>query len=345
MPIGFILSGAEDESTDITIPSGFCPSRSVCLTLSHFYYCYFLSESHTGSGSYAITIAMVPYTYYPENMKIYIKFIYTAAILSLLVTGCEKDNADDNASPLDGLVKLNEGYASGAAAKIEIWGTRNYFAGYNKLVVVVTDSLNPSQKITDAHIHFEPEMTMVMGMMTKVHAAPVENPDEEAIDGVFPGAVAFIMPTVMDGSWKLKVGLHNHLADKEGEAEFDISVDSPDPSLIKSFVSNSMDSTKLFVSLLEPEKPKVGINDIEFTVHSMETMMSFPAEDGYSLEITPEMPSMGHGSPNNVNPVSTGNGHYKGKVNFTMTGEWRINVNVLKDGSAVSNGLYFEINL
>ncbi len=51
---------------------------------------------------------------------------------------------------------------------------------------------------------------------------------------------------------------------------------------------------------------------------------------------------MGHGSPNNVNPVSTGKGHYKGKVNFTMTGEWKINVIVKKDGNIISKDLYFN---
>jgi hypothetical protein len=56
------------------------------------------------------------------------------------------------------------------------------------------------------------------------------------------------------------------------------------------------------------------------------------------------MPSMGHGSPNNVNPTSTGKGHYKGKVNFTMTGEWKINVAIKKGGSTVSNGLYYMLN-
>jgi hypothetical protein len=72
-------------------------------------------------------------------------------------------------------------------------------------------------------------------------------------------------------------------------------------------------------------------------------MMNFPADNTYTIEITPEMPSMGHGSPNNVNPVNTGNGHYKGKVNFTMTGEWKVNVLVKKDGNAVSKNAYFNI--
>ncbi|MDT4842046.1 hypothetical protein FQZ97_759270 [compost metagenome] len=57
-------------------------------------------------------------------------------------------------------------------------------------------------------------------------------------------------------------------------------------------------------------------------------MMNFPAQDNLTIEMTPEMPSMGHGSPNNISPVSTGNGHYKGKVNYTMTGDWRLHLKV-----------------
>lgn len=267
-------------------------------------------------------------------------------ILSLIAAflfSCKGDEPNVS-SPLDGLVKLNEGYAAGASAKIQIWGQKNYFSGYNKLIAVVYDSLNPSQKITDAHIHFNPVMTMTSGMMTMTHSAPIENPDEEAVNDVFPGAVVFIMPSTSTGTWKLNVAIHNHKYDKEGTASFDIVVDNPTQSVMKSFTSQSADSTKLFVSMVQPASPKVGINDIEFTIHRKETMMSFPADTTYTVEITPEMPSMGHGSPNNVNPTSTGKGHYKGKVNFTMTGEWKINVAIKKDGTTVSNGLYYMVN-
>ena len=47
-------------------------------------------------------------------------------------------------------------------------------------------------------------------------------------------------------------------------------------------------------------------------------MMSWPADSSLSVTITPEMPSMGHGSPNNINPVHVGKGHYKGKVNLIL---------------------------
>jgi len=72
-------------------------------------------------------------------------------------------------------------------------------------------------------------------------------------------------------------------------------------------------------------------------------MMSWPADSTYTFVITPEMPSMGHGSPNNVNPVHVGNGHYKGKVNFTMTGEWKVNIAVQKNGNTISKNAFFTI--
>jgi hypothetical protein len=262
---------------------------------------------------------------------------------SLILFSCTKDNEETVIDPLAGLTKLKEGYAIGASAKVEIWGKKNFFVGYNNLVVVLYDSLNLKEKITDAHIHFMPVMTMKMGMMTMQHACPVENPDETAVNNVFPGAVAFIMATETDGTWKLGVSVHNHKYDKEGEAEFDITVDNPATSILSVFTSQSVDSSKLVLSLVQPTAPKVGMNDIEFTIHKKADMMNFPADNSYTIEITPEMPSMGHGSPNNVNPVNTGNGHYIGKVNFTMTGEWKVNVLVKKDGNTVSKNAYFNI--
>jgi len=247
--------------------------------------------------------------------------------------------------PLAGLTKLKDGYAIGAAAKVEIWGKKNFFAGYNQLIVVLYDSLNLQTKLTDAHITFLPVMTMGMGAMTMQHASPVENPDETAVDDVFPGAIAFVMPSAMSGTWKLRVGVHNHKIDKEGEANFDITVDNPAVSVLTVFTSQSADSSKLVLSLVQPTNPKVGMNDIEFTIHRKATMMDWPADDTYTVEITPTMPSMGHGSPNNVNPVNATMGHYKGKVNFTMTGEWRVDVLVKKGGVTISKNAYFNITL
>lgn len=274
---------------------------------------------------------------------IFSKLLFILAI-SATFASCKTEEVITPVNPLAGLTKLQEGYALGASAKVQIWGQKNFFMGYNKLTVVVLDSINPADTIKDAHIQFMPVMTMPQTMgMPMVHACPVENPAQTAVNGVFPGMVAFVMPS-MGGSWKLSTMINNHKNNKQGTASFDIVVASPTPSVMSVFTATSADASKLVLSLLEPQSPKVGMNDIEFTLHRKASMMSWPADSTYTIEITPEMPSMGHGSPNNVNPIHIGNGHYKGKVNFTMTGEWKINVLVKKDGTTVSNNANFSIS-
>ena len=275
---------------------------------------------------------------------IFFKILCLLAISATFVS-CKNETVITPVNPLAGLTKLQEGYALGASAKVQIWGKKNFFMGYNNITVVLLDSLNPTDTIKDVHIHFMPVMTMGTGMMAMIHACPVENPEEEPVNGVFPSAVAFVMPTSTDGTWKLDVMVHNHKYDKEGTANFTCTVDNPTPSVMSVFTATSTDASKLVLSLVEPTTPKVGMNDIEFTLHRKESMMSWPADSTYTFVITPEMPSMGHGSPNNINPVHVGNGHYKGKVNFTMTGEWKINVDVQKNGNTISNNTFFTITL
>jgi hypothetical protein len=261
-----------------------------------------------------------------------------------LISSCSSDD-DNTTDPLANYTKLHDGYALGAATKVEVWATKNFFVGYNQVAVVLYDSLNLSKKTEEAHVVFQPKMTMTMGETVMVHACPVENPAENAVDGLFKGAVVYQMPTQASGTWQLGIKVQNHDTGKTGTALFDVSVTQPSPSVQTVFTAITEDASKLILTMVKPQSPKVGINDIEFTIHKKASMMEFPADDSYIIEIEPEMPSMGHGSPNNVNPTNQGNGHYVGKVNFTMTGEWRINVLVKKDGEVVSSNLFFNITL
>ena len=278
-------------------------------------------------------------------MKRNILIILCGILLSTLLFSCKNDPVINPVNPLEGYIKLKDGYATGASVKVEIWGKKNFFTGYNSLKVVLYDSLNLSAKITDAHISFSPLMTMGMGSMAIQHACPVENPDPTAVNGVFPGAIAFIMGSSTTASWNLGVAVHNNKFNKDGLANFDITVDNPVNSLISVFTSQTADSTKLILALVEPANPKIGMNDIEFTIHQKAGMLDFPSDNSYTIEINPEMPGMGHGSPDNVNPVNTGIGHYKGKVNFTMTGDWKVNVVIKKNGVIVRGDLFFNISL
>jgi hypothetical protein len=45
------------------------------------------------------------------------------------------------------------------------------------------------------------------------------------------------------------------------------------------------------------------------------------------------------------NPIHSINGHYKGKVNFTMSGLWQIQLKLAKNGVLLSDQIYFETTL
>ncbi len=232
---------------------------------------------------------------------------------------------------------IGETYILGAAAKAKVYAEKDFFVGYNKIFVAMFDSVS-NTRLTDGHFDVIPMMDM--GMMK--HSAPVEITEESIpSDKFWKAAIVFIMPSSA-GKWTLNMAFHNHKTDKEGEGELEVNVINPTTSVMKSFIAS--DSTKLFVTLIQPTTPKIGLNNFEISIHKKD-MMDFPAVNDYTVEIEPTMPSMGHGSPNNVNPVNTTLGHYVGKVNFTMTGLWNVKLTLKKNGVTIDNKQSFDITL
>lgn len=254
-----------------------------------------------------------------------------------VLSSCSKDVTQET-DPTEGLTKQSEGYAAGAAAKVVVYTKEaTVSAGYTKFYIALYDSVS-GNRIENAHI----KLTPMMDMGTMQHSAPFENPaSEEAVNHLFPCSVVFTMSS-MAGSWTVKLHVHNHLFGKEGDITIPLSVAEPAKSRMISFTS-ATDGSKYFISLIEPSAPKVGINDLEMAVYKKASMMSFPADSSLAVLLNPEMPSMGHGSPNNVNPVHTGNGHYKGKVNFTMTGLWRLNLDFRAGEAVADTTQFFEV--
>ncbi|MCF8464089.1 MAG: FixH family protein [Flavobacteriales bacterium] len=260
------------------------------------------------------------------------------ALVSAIFTGCKKDK-DPEPNNTEGLVLIATGYTDAGGIKVSLYAKDSLYSQYTPLFVEVRDSAT-NAVIEDAHIEIMP----MMDMTTMVHSAPYENPSStDAVNGLFPCAVVFQMPG--DMGWTLDVHVHEHVNGGEGEVTFPLVVMNPDPTRTRVITPLNSSSSRLVVSYVLPTEGKVGINDFEITLHSRETMMSWPAIENYTIEIEPEMPSMGHGSPNNVNPTHTGNGHYEGKVNFTMTGLWRINLTIMDGTTVVDSTAYFDITL
>ncbi|MCK4750550.1 MAG: FixH family protein [Bacteroidales bacterium] len=258
-------------------------------------------------------------------------------IISIVfLTSCEKNDDPGDENPelfmIANSISEDGSYSVGLFSR-----TDSLFEGYNKLYISVNQKETGST-VTEANLVLKPMMHMV-GMM---HSAPYENPESIASDeGYFEGAVVFIMPSNPDEGWVLTIDMNISGTETSAELEIPWVKYLEEPRKIK--VTSGIDGTIYFVSCVEPSDPVVGINPCEFTVHYKESMMSFPAAENLVMEIEPEMPSMEHGSPNNENPIHTEMGHYVGKVNFTMTGWWRIHLTMKKGDDIVCDDKYMDI--
>jgi hypothetical protein len=263
-------------------------------------------------------------------------------IVIAIFHSCKSVNNEPVINPLDGLTKLKEGYALGASAKVELWGKKNFFVGYNNLTVVVYDSLNLQQKILSAHVNFIPVVTAGSGTITSEQRSPVEDPDETAVNGVFSGAIAFIKASDINDSWKLGIHVHNHKYDKEGDVFFDISVDDLTPSLVETFTSINSDSSKFVLTMVKATTTG-SINNMEFLLNKNVSLLEWTTDNSYAVEFDPEMVDMFYAAHTSISTKNIGNGHYTGNFDFSMEGEWKINVIVKKNGIPISQNLYFTM--
>lgn len=215
---------------------------------------------------------------------------------------------------------------------IKLWAETSILTvAFNRLYISVQKS--DSTYIGSSAV----SLTPMMDMGTMKHSSPVEQPIFNAANQLYEGAAVFSMPSGDIGSWQLIVKVD------EEEISMNINVKAAPANTKYTGTFKGADGISYTLSLIEPKSSKIGINDLLILVNRKENMMSFPAVDGLSFEITTEMPSMGHGSPNNVNPVFIANGRYAGKVNFTMTGDWRIHFKVKKGETVIAEDYALDL--
>lgn len=242
------------------------------------------------------------------------------------------------AMPHDMAGKTHEivlGTAEVASHQLQLIAHAPLQAGYNPMMVHMTATNGaPSSGV---ELTYRPMMAMHDGMN---HSAPVEQP-VAMMPGMFHGAVAFTMPGGPDlGAWSLTVAVDDPATGASGEATFDLDV-APS-TRIGSFVAP--DERKIFLAVVQPLAPGVGRQPFELMAFEKKSMMEWPAIDDLAITIEPEMPTMGHGSPQNENPTGTGGGHYLGNVNFTMAGPWTVTATASQGGEPLGEVVFeFEV--
>lgn len=274
---------------------------------------------------------------------------YTALLfLAITLFSCSSDD-DSSSIPVDetsGLHKIQE--ITNDTHSIELFSsTGSLVQGYNHVSLRIKDK-KTNNYITDAEISWTPLMHMAM-MQHSCPRSEVEKVDKKTI---FEGDIIFQMAQNETEYWELSITYKINGASYTATDKINV------PASAKRTVSSfkGSDGNNYVIAYIAPSSPKVALNDMTVGIYKMKDMMTFPSVDNYKVKIDPRMPSMGnHGSPNNTDLLqSEANGFYKGKLSLTMTGYWKINLQVLNadnevlKGEAVttdntSSSLYFEI--
>ena len=265
-----------------------------------------------------------------------IKSIIAILILATTLNSCKKDDESPTPKMEMDLIKIGESTLSGIDAKVVVYSEKSFTTGLNTVYIKIMDT-KTDKEITTGTLTTNP----MMDMGTMMHSAPVEDKVSTNNNlGYFQTNIYYIMPGT-SAQWSLNFSFTDGNNTATGNLGVDVVSSNPKRMLSTKIADDN--DVSVFITLIDTGKFKEGLNDFELVLHKRETMMSFPAVSNYTIEIEPEMPSMGHGSTHNENPVHMNNGHYKGKVNFSMGGLWRVNLKLLKDGKEISSDQYFEI--
>jgi hypothetical protein len=250
-------------------------------------------------------------------------------ILAAGMISCDSSN-NDNQIPEPDLYRIGEFTDNGVT--VTAYSVIPAFVGYNKIYL---DVRSEGEQPEFLDIEFLP----VMHMEAHSHSSPVEPPGplRSGEFNLFDAAVVFTMPSGMMGSWELQIIV------REGSqpdilAEGTIDVDVEESNRVISFMTE--DESRYILTWVRPVDPQTGSNDLVVTLHERESMMSFPPVTDADIEFEPWMPSMDHGSSNNVDPVHGSNGHYSGTVNFNMTGDWELRFDITRNGDDLGHHVF-----
>ena len=282
-----------------------------------------------------------------KNILLSVAKILSIFILIFSMNACSSD--DDNNPIFDetaGLTKFQT--IENDTHSIELFSNSgNLIQGYNSVSFRIKDK-STSTFIKPSNLSWMP----MMYMTSMMHSGPFSEIKAVAGTNLYNGYLVFQMAENASEFWNLTIKYS--ISGTEYEASAPISVVAGAKQRVTTVTGS--DGVKYVLALIEPTTPKVALNDMTVGIFKMASMTSFPIVDNMKIALDPRMPSMGnHGSPNNV-PLtqSTIDKLYHGKLSLTMTGYWKVNMqlfdasNTLQAGQAIEGAvenstLYFEV--
>ena len=273
---------------------------------------------------------------------------YISILLLAILSSCSTDSED--ILPVNEVAHLKSIQSmENESHLVELFSPTGQFVhGFNEISLRLKNK-SDQKYVTNASIEWKP----IMHMETTTHSSPFSAVTKKpATESLYEGYIVFQMAENQTEFWTLT--LDYSINGTNYTVTSRISVPASQRRGVTVFTGT--DGIRYILVLIDPETPKVSTNDISMGIFKMENMMSFPVVNGYKIKIDPRMPSMGnHSSPNNVDLTqSTEDYLYYGKLNLTMTGYWKINLQLenplgeIVKGEAItdtneSSSLYLEL--
>lgn len=249
--------------------------------------------------------------------------IYIFIALISFTTACKKSN-DSPLQPTEDkyLIKTLDGNNE----RIEIYtNNQKIKVGYTQFWIKIISKAD-QKLLFPENMSWQPVMHMP-GMEHSTPHSPLTKSLEP--DFSYEGYVVFSMASDAESFWELTFQYKN--GGKLTNVSTRLAVGNL-PEHTKSVQSFTVGKDSYTLAMVQPETPQMGRNEISSVFLKSSDHESYEEVNGYSIEIDPRMPSMdNHSSPNNKKMTQEGNsGKYKGSLNLSMSGLWRINL-VLKD--------------
>lgn len=268
-------------------------------------------------------------------MKSFIQTIFAIITMATVTISCN-NSSDENSietpyNELQNLKPIKE--ISNNKHIIELYSTNGQLAqGYQEIQLRIKDKTS-GQYINNAEIQWLP----IMHMTTMTHSCPKSLVSKNAgNNNLYSGYIVFTMAQNASEYWDLTLNYSVNGNNYTANSTLDI------PATAKRVVTSfkGTDNVKYILAFIDPKNPKIATNDFSVGVWKMEDMNNFSVVDGYKVKIDPRMPSMGnHTSPNNVHATQNNvGGFYYGKLSLTMSGYWKINLQLENNSGTILKG-------
>jgi len=271
------------------------------------------------------------------------------------VMSCTKDKTDYEAE-IDTIVtehnEFKEAFAINSEEyKISIEALNGtFYKGYNEIRLKITNTLT-NAKVNASAVTFLPIITQADG--STISCPHRYNLQYMSDDSYFSGYSVFTAESNTNESWQLYISFT--VSNQTYTVKLPVTVQEQPNKNLNMTTFTGADNEQYFIALISPQKPNVAENELIAGIYKFNkptnspppgtfpdpSQFSYNEVSGYTLLLDPRMPepSMGnHSSPNNKNLTQQSDGLYHGVVNYTMTGNWTLNLIMLNENGQILKG-------